>query len=183
MKPSPAPNIYFVVGDPAKASGQWFGYPTCFTVWDPSVIKDKTFKVGQQFVVAPNATVGDDLCVQKATPPRLSIQAHSAPIDGKFDKDFKNMFVSLHGSWDRKPATGYKVIQIPYTKLASGAYDPVAATDSKTGYTDVFWSENVGSCSGGACLRPTGLTWDRYFTRLYVASDSNEGELFLLYRA
>lgn len=49
-------------------------------------------------MITPNATFDDDACAAKFTPPRLSTTAHSAPIDGKFDKDFANLFVSLHGS-------------------------------------------------------------------------------------
>ncbi|GKT93618.1 cellobiose dehydrogenase [Colletotrichum tofieldiae] len=163
-----------LLGDPSKPNEQWYGYPTCFTVWEPSVITDKSFKVGQQFVVAPNT-----FC-----PPRLSIQAHSAPIGAAFDRTFQNLYMTLHGSWNRSPATGFKVSVVPFTKLANGSYDPVAAADSKTGYTDIFWSTNVGGCTGSTCFRPSGITWDRSFSRLFVASDNTaEGELFMLVKS
>ena len=172
-----------LVGDPSKSNEQWYGYPTCWTVGDPSVITDKKFKVGEQIVIAPNATWTDDDCAKNSKAPRLAIQAHSAPIDGKFDKDYKNMYVSLHGSWNRQPATGYKVIQIPFQKLADGSYDPVAPQDSATGYSDVFWTQNVGACNGQTCLRPTGIAWDPDFTRMFVASDGSPGELYILYKS
>jgi hypothetical protein len=170
------------VGDPSKSNEQWYGYPTCWTVGDPTVITDKTFKVGQQFLIAPNTSFTDTTCAEKAIPPRLAIKAHSAPIDGKFDKTYSNLYVSLHGSWNRQPATGYKVIQIPFRKLESGAYDPVAPQDAQWGYTDILWTQNEGSCSGSTCLRPTGITWDPDFTRMYVASDGSVGELYVLYK-
>jgi len=172
------------VGDPSKSNEQWYGYPTCWTVGPggPAVFTDKTWKVGQQFMVTPNTTFNDETCAQKSIPPRLSIKAHSAPIDGKFDKDYKNMYVSLHGSWNRQPATGYKVIEIPFTKLESGAYDPVAPADSATGYSDIFWTENEGACSSNSCLRPTGIVWHPDNSRMYVASDGSVGEIYILYK-
>jgi len=181
---NPAEELNYL-GDPAKSNEQWYGYPTCWTVGDPSVIKDKTFKIGQQFMITPNSTFNDATCAEKSVPPRLPMKAHSAPIDGKFDKDYKNLYVSLHGSWNRQPATGYKVIQIPFTKLESGAYDPVAPADSAfaQGYSDILWTQNEGSCSQNACLRPTGITWHPDGSRMYVASDGSSGELYILYKA
>jgi len=179
-------DIVKLVGDPSKSNEQWYGYPTCWAVGDPTVITDKQFKTGQQFMISPNGTFDDASCAEKAVPPRLSIRAHSAPIDGKFDKDFTNMYVSLHGSWNRQPATGYKVIQIPFTKnAASGAYEPVAPSDAPipTGYSDILWTQNEGSCSSASCLRPTGIVWHPDFSRMYVASDGSVGEIYILAKA
>ncbi|OLN94108.1 Cellobiose dehydrogenase 5 [Colletotrichum chlorophyti] len=180
---NPAEELNFL-GDPSQPNEQWYGYPTCFTVWEPSIITDKSFRVGQQFVVAPNSTFNDDTCTARSVAPRLSIQAHSAPIGAAFDRDFRNLYMTLHGSWNRSPATGFKVSVVPFTRLANGNYDPVAAADSKSGYTDVFWSTNVGSCTGSTCFRPSGIVWDRGFSRLFVASDNTaEGELFMLVKS
>lgn len=156
---NPAEELNYL-GDPSKPNEQWYGYPTCWTVGDPSAIADKTFKIGQQFMIAPSTTFNDETCAQKSVPPRLSMRAHSAPIDGKFGKDYKNLYVSLRGSWSRQPATGYKVIQIPFTQLASGAYDPAAPADSTftKGYSDILWTQNERGCSSSTCLRPTDIT-------------------------
>lgn len=181
---NPAEELNYL-GDPSKSNEQWYGYPTCWAVGDPTVITDKTFKVGQQIVIAPNSTFNDETCAEKAIPPRLSLKAHSAPIDGKFDQDFKNMYVSLHGSWNRQPATGYKVIEIPFHKLENGQYDPVAPQDAPipTGYNDILWTQNEGSCSSNSCLRPSGIVWHPDHSRIYVASDGAVGELYILYKA
>ncbi|KAL0933602.1 carbohydrate-binding cytochrome b562-like protein [Colletotrichum truncatum] len=180
---NPAEELNFL-GDPSKPNEDWYGYPTCYTVWEPSVITDKAFSVGAQFVVAPNNTFNDDTCTERSIAPRLSFQAHSAPIGSIFDKDFTNLYVTLHGSWNRSPATGFKVSVVPFTKLANGQYDPVAPPDSKTGYSDIFWSTNVASCTASTCFRPSGIIWDRSFSRLFVASDNTqEGELFMLYKS
>ena len=94
------------------------------------------------------------------------------------------MYVTLHGSWNREPATGYKVIRIPFTTLEDGSYDPVGTLDSGVdAYVDVMWNEDVEGCTGNTCLRPSGITWDRAGTRMFVASDSaRAGELFVLYQ-
>lgn len=183
------------VGDPTKPNEKWYGYPTCFTVWDPSLLKDKTFSTGEQFVVTPNATFTDSTCATRATPPRLSFQAHSAPITGVFSADGASLFVTFHGSWNRNPATGYKLVEIPFKKLAEAVpgagnkYDPVAAPDSRDGYKDIVFAKDVTKCSGagfggGPCWRPAGLVWDPSGTRLIMSSDgSAEGELFLVGKA
>jgi len=151
------------VGDPVKPANTWFGYPTCFAVWEPSVIRDKQFKTGDQFVVTPNSSFADVNCAGKATPPRLSFQAHSAPIAAAFDKEAKNLYVSFHGSWNRRPATGFKLVEVPFKKLDSGLYDPVAPPDSNKGYTDVIWAKDPGSCTtaglqSSSCWRMAGVS-------------------------
>lgn len=134
-------------------------------------------------------------------PPRLTFQAHSAPIDGKFDKGFANMYVSLvstrplcqilaplsnsdsqHGSWNRQPATGYKVVEIPFTRLNNSRYDPVAARDNGKGYSEILWTQGEGSCSANTCLRPTGIVWHPDSSRMYVGSDGSVGEIYMLYK-
>ncbi|ORY62416.1 soluble quino protein glucose/sorbosone dehydrogenase [Pseudomassariella vexata] len=187
---NPAEELNYL-GDPSTPSTNWFGYPTCFTVWDGSVIQDATLKTGDQMVVTSsggaNASFPDAMCAEKSIPPRLSFPAHTAPITNVFDADGTNMYVTLHGSWDRKPqASGYKVVQVPFTKKEDGSYDPVAAADSKTGFTDIMWATNLEQCNSpgltvSSCFRLAGLVFDPAGSRLFVSSDNNaEGELFIL---
>ncbi|KAH8895698.1 soluble quino protein glucose dehydrogenase [Thozetella sp. PMI_491] len=182
---NPAEEINYL-GDPTKPNNNWYGYPTCFTVWDPSLITDTKFKTGDQFVVAPNATFSDVNCTKLSVPPRLALQAHSAPITAVFDPRGENLYITFHGSWDRQPATGYKVIQVPYKKLPDGRYDPVAPPDSMNGWNDILWTNDVGSCQSqtltrSSCWRLAALAWDPAGTRLFVSSDNqSEGELFVL---
>ncbi|KAK3291788.1 soluble quino protein glucose/sorbosone dehydrogenase [Chaetomium fimeti] len=172
------------LGDPLTARDVWYGYPTCFAVWDPSSFSG--LKTGSNFVVAPNSTFNDASCDGQATPPRLSFQAHSAPIWNTFDTDAKNMYVAFHGSWNRQPPTGFKVVQIPFQQLEDGSYDPVAAADSQTGYTDIFSTPNPGSCTANGltmsnCFRLTAAAWDPAGRGLFVGSDNSaEGEIFIL---
>lgn len=96
------------------------------------------------------------------------------------------MYVTFHGSWNRQPATGFKVVEIPFTQLENGQYDPVAAPDSREGYKDIFGATNPGSCTANGltmsnCFRLTASTWDPAGRGLFVGSDNaSEGEIYLL---
>lgn len=69
--------------------------------------------------------------VPKAIAPSLLIQSHSAPIciafyDGAmFPPQYRgNLFVALHGSWNRAQRTGYKIISVPMKNgRPAGGYD------------------------------------------------------------
>ena len=137
--------------------------------------------------MTPNSSYTDSTCVGKSTPPRLSFPAHSAPIDAAFDKTASNLYVTFHGSWNRQPATGYKLIEIPFTNSTTpGIFEPAAKGDSKTGYTDVVAASNPGSCASqtltmSSCWRPSAVQWDPAGTRLFIATDNqSEGEIFVL---
>ncbi len=155
-------------------------------MWEPSLIKDKQFKTGDQFVVTPNTSFADSNCVGKATPPRLSFQAHSAPIAASFDASAKNLYVSFHGSWDRQPATGFKLVEVPFKKGSTGLYEPAAGADSMKGYTDIIWAKSTESCTTqglqtSSYWRMAAVAWDPAGTRLFVSSDNSaEGEIFVL---
>ena len=174
------------VGDPTKVRNAWYGYPTCFTVWNPSDFPSSNLKTGSQFVVSPNSSYNDASCNGKAIAPRLSFQAHSAPIWNTFDTDAKNMYITFHGSWNRQPPTGFKVVQVPFQKLADGSYDPVAPADSQTGYKDIYSAPNPGSCTANGlttsnCVRLTAAAWDPAGRGLFIGSDNSaEGEVFIL---
>lgn len=166
------------VGDPSEPNENWYGYPTCFTVWGGDEFPNgENPATGSLFIPAPNATFSDATCKEQVVGPRLSFQAHSAPIDAKFDRQAENLFVSLHGSWNRDVPTGYKVVSVPF-----GAGEPVAPADSKDGYDDILWDPQE-ECDSAKCFRPSGLAWDRQFTHLFVSSDNNkEGELYILHK-
>lgn len=59
--------------------------------------------------------------VEKSTPSILEYQAHSAPIQmifytaSQFPEEYRNdAFVAMHGSWNRKPPSGYSVVRIKF---------------------------------------------------------------------
>ncbi|ORY05555.1 cellobiose dehydrogenase-like protein [Clohesyomyces aquaticus] len=175
---NPAEEINYL-GDPSKENKQWYGYPTCFSVWKPSDFTDTKFNVGDQFVLAPNKTYNDATCAKKSTSAKLLLMPHSAPLDAAFSKDYSSMYVTFHGSWDRTPSTGYKVVEVPFVKSTSG-FAPKAALTSTSGYTDIFYAEKVEDCSTTHCFRPVSIAKDKY-ERMYITSDSGgEGEIIIL---
>ncbi|MGH7014221.1 MAG: PQQ-dependent sugar dehydrogenase [Stellaceae bacterium] len=82
--------------------------------------------------------------------PDLLIQAHSAPLglavyDGaQFPADYKgDVFVALHGSWNRSVRTGYKIVRVRMKNgVPTGEYD-----DFVTGFllsNGTVWGRPVG---------------------------------------
>lgn len=60
--------------------------------------------------------------VREMIPPKIAIQAHSAPLGltfytgSMFPAKYRNgLFVAYHGSWNRSVPTGYKVVWFPIT--------------------------------------------------------------------
>jgi glucose/arabinose dehydrogenase len=91
-----------------------------------------------------------DLRARMITPDIL-IQPHSAPLGfafytgDQFPADYHgDMFLSLHGSWNRQPRTGYELVRVPLhqTGKASGEYE-----DFLTGFVTPegnVWGRPVG---------------------------------------
>jgi hypothetical protein len=90
-----------------------------------------------------------------------------------------NSLVSFHGSWDKIPSTGYKVVTVPGTVASNGAWAPTGVETSTTAYSDLFYNKDETMCSTG-CFRPVGLSWSP-LGDLYVSSDVS-GEIFILRR-
>lgn len=61
----------------SKNQGANFGYPECFTAWEPSSLPNFNGTVGTQFAVNDlNSTNNDDICSSEFAPPELAFQAH-----------------------------------------------------------------------------------------------------------
>jgi glucose/arabinose dehydrogenase len=93
----------------------------------------------------------DPALVARALVPDYAVGAHTAPLGLTFasgrllpERLQNGAFVALHGSWNRKPPSGYKVIFVPF---ANGAPNG-APEDILTGF--------LGS-SGDAFGRPVGV--------------------------
>lgn len=178
---------------------KFYGYPYCYTAWDSSALASAnpsfTFQTGSQFSIRnPPDSPDDAWCSadQNNIKPTLSMQAHSAPLDIVFynapsstSEGFDtarlyavntewggDAFVSFHGSWNRNPPTGYKVVRIPWSNST-----PSASADSREGYTTIVGAPDVSQCPNG-CIRPVGLAFDR-LGRLFVSSDTT-GEVFVV---
>lgn len=85
--------------------GAFYGWPYCY--WgqhiDPRV---------------PGAPAG---LVEKATVPDYSLKSHTASLGlafytkNNFPEKYRNgAFITQHGSWNRKPLSGYKVLFVPF---------------------------------------------------------------------
>ncbi len=103
--------------------------------------------------------------VAKAIVPDYALGPHTAPLGltdsagAKLPAVFANgMFVGQHGSWNRRPHSGYKVIFVPFER---GKPSGAAPVDVLTGFL---------SQDGDAYGRPVGVAIDRQGA-LLVADD------------
>jgi len=95
--------------------GGFYGWPHCF--WE------------QGRVVLDPDLGRSDRC-QRVARPTILYQAHSAPLGitfyggTRFPAEYRgNLFVALHGSWNRSLPTGYKVIRVRFDGEAPRAED------------------------------------------------------------
>ena len=91
----------YLNGTQYQQQGGNYGYPTCYAAWNVSEIPDNEgITVGSQFAIgSQNDTVNDENCRDEHVPPRLTFQAHMAPIDIKFNTNGTGAWVSFRGSW------------------------------------------------------------------------------------
>jgi len=159
-----------------KALRTHYGYPYCWTV-DQLQNHNK----GDQFAWPTFMNDGvhtDAWCrnVNNNRPPTLPLPAHYAALGitfydastcnttGAFPCSMKgDAFVTFHGSWNREPAAGYKVVRIPInpqTKLPTGEI------------LDVMFEPNPADC--GRCFRPVDLAFDKNGHLMVTADASSE---------
>jgi glucose/arabinose dehydrogenase len=171
--------------------GKNFGYPYCFTAQRVVLGGGQLVPPGTQLEY--NHDVHDDAwCLANSTPPSTFIQAHSAPLDITFfddqptgalpEKYRGGAFVALHGSWDRSPNTGYKVIWIPFDAAGKAPMPTSTATDTTfpyevilgggdtTGPKDGAWSWTAADY--GDQPRFAGVAISPVDGALYMSSDS-----------
>ena len=171
--------------------GKNYGYPSCVAVWDVESLPDNQgLQVGDQILVDDSSTKlanNDTDCrnPEKFTSPRLTFQAHMAPLDIHFnnfgDKSEVggdgDLWVTFHGSWNRDTPVGYKLSKISFDK---GTGMPVAKVTDKQNYEDIMWNNNLMKCDNNECFRPVGVVVDRK-GRVWLGSDAT-GEVFVLWR-
>ncbi len=144
-----------VINDLGQNGGD-FGWPYCYG----DRIADTNFTTGT-----------GDHC-KNMIPPKVQMQAHSAPLGLAFNEGTafpaeyrNNIFVAFHGSWNRSLPTGDKVVRV---KLDDRGQPVGGAQDFITG-----WQDERGKRSG----RPVGIVFAADGS-MYV-SDDQEG---LIYR-
>ena len=165
----------YLNGTEYAPQGTNYGYPFCFAAWVPEDLPNNSnLTVGSQFAIGDqNSTVNDTFCAEQ-TPPRLTFQAHMAPLDIKFNDSASEAWVTFHGSWDRSDPSGYKLSMIPF---ANG--EPVAKADNATSYIDIFANADNSVCPQN-CFRPVGIAIDGQ-GRMFMSSDAS-GELYVITR-
>jgi glucose/arabinose dehydrogenase len=92
-------NYHGFLNSSTENQGGNYGYPYCFALWNTSIPDLGTMTVGSQFTLEQNATINDTFCAKERVPPRLTFQAHMAPLDIIFLPNGTEAFVTFHGSW------------------------------------------------------------------------------------
>ena len=182
----------------ALEKGKRFGYPFCYTA-QRLVKDDRVVLAGTQVKSEIFPSPHDDAwCAMNSDKPTTFIQAHSAPLSieffdgpvGRLPARWKGgAFVALHGSWDRQPPTGYKVVWVPFApdgtapmpvSDADGTQFPyeVVLGGGRTGHhVDGPWGWGVGD-QAEPVVRPVGVAVSPIDGSLYVSSDAGS----MLYR-
>ncbi|KAK3316302.1 hypothetical protein B0H66DRAFT_576241 [Apodospora peruviana] len=168
-------NFHGFLNGSTESWGGNYGYPDCLALWGTGVPELGSMKVGSQFSYEESGSpVSDEDCARSYVAPRLTFEAHTAPLDIKFNKEGTLAYVSFHGSWNRDDPAGYKLSVIAF---ANG--QPTEPTDSTTAAVPVLSNQDTGVCPGN-CFRPAGLAFDSQ-DRLFMTSDST-GEIYVLQR-
>ncbi|KAM3520685.1 hypothetical protein NHJ13051_006721 [Beauveria bassiana] len=157
-----------------KTQGGNYGYPVCYAIWSPANFPDLgALTTASQFPDddAPG-NVTDAACNDDYVAPRLAFQAHTAPLDIKFDADGAYAYISFHGSWNREAPVGYRIARVAFKDG-----QPAAPRDSMDAAVDVLATKDLSNCPD-KCFRPVGLAWDAK-GRLWFSSDST-GEIFVM---
>lgn len=156
-----------------------YGYPLCYTLWSTEDFPNLGgLKIGDQFPADRQAdgddatALTDEECKSDYVAPVLAFQAHTAPLDLKFDENGTRAYVSFHGSWNRDPPVGYKV---SYVDFQDGK--PASSSRSTNATTPIIYNKDLSKCPDD-CFRPVGLAWDSK-GRLWFSSDKT-GEIFVL---
>ncbi|RNJ52804.1 hypothetical protein D7B24_002880 [Verticillium nonalfalfae] len=76
-----------------------YGYPRCLALWSTDGFpRLGNMSTGDQFEVSNDRANDTSGCSTQYTAPRLTFQAHSAPLDIVFTPDGSEAFVTFHGS-------------------------------------------------------------------------------------
>jgi glucose/arabinose dehydrogenase len=103
-------NFHGYLNGSTDHQGGNYGYPVCYTIWSTKNFPDLgDLETGDQFPADQEedsdlVTIqDDDQCNTEYVPPELAFQAHTAPLDIKFDANGTRAFVSFHGSCKSHP--------------------------------------------------------------------------------
>ena len=91
-------NFHGFLNGSTESQGGNYGYPDCFALWATDLPEGGSLKVGSQFSLDPGSDLNDEKCAKDYVAPRLTFQAHTAPLDIVFTPDGSEAYVSFHGS-------------------------------------------------------------------------------------
>ncbi|KAF4943276.1 hypothetical protein FSARC_14967 [Fusarium sarcochroum] len=172
-------NFHGYLNGSDEDQGGNYGYPVCYTLWSTKNFPDLgDLKTGDQFPADRQSddddakTLTDEECTSDYVAPVLAFQAHTAPLDMKFDENGTRAYVSFHGSWNRQSPVGYEV---SYAEFENGR--PASSSRSMNATTPIIYNKDMSNCPDD-CFRPVGLAWDSQ-GRLWFSSDKT-GEIFVL---
>jgi glucose/arabinose dehydrogenase len=179
------------------AMGKRYGFPFCWTAQRVVLAGGQVVPPGTQ--LASSAVHDDAWCAANSSQPTTFVQAHSAPLDlaffdtqprGALPERYRGgAFVALHGSWNRTPATGYKIVWIPFDAAGNAPmptstatqttfpYEIVLGGGGPSGPVDGPWSWSVGAYADQP--RFAGVAISPIDGALYAATDS-EGVVYRL---
>ncbi|KAG8167462.1 hypothetical protein KVR01_003151 [Diaporthe batatas] len=168
-------NYLGALSDPVPAVPPNFGYPDCVALYQSTGVPNaQSLRTGVQFSSTQSATANDTSCASNFVAPRITFQAHMAPLDIAFTADGNTALIPFHGSWNRQPPIGYK---LGLVNFASG--QPSEPSTSTTALVDVMTNQNLANCPG-QCFRPVSVALDAK-GRVFMSSDST-GEIYVLTR-
>ncbi len=174
-------------------AGSHHGYPFCFVAERIAGVAPGT---QVRSAIFPGNPRDDAWCqtAANATPPVTFLPAHNAPMDiiffngpsGVLPERWRGgAFVSLHGSWDRSPSSGYQVVWVPFNPDGTAPM-PTNSGDTTTFAHEVVFSGGDASGSrdgmwnvpgGEQNVRPVGIAVSPVDGALYISSDS-QGYLY-----
>jgi len=169
-----------------------YGYPFCFTEFQlPEDVGQGRNSVWAWPMFMSDGIHTDEWCRNNTIPPVLSMQAHSAPLgitfldsnkvldsscpmNGSFPDIYDgHAFVAYHGSWDRQPPTGYKIVRIPFNSNGT----MIISEDLPF---DFFFNGESSCAQWSSGFRPVDVKFDKC-NRLLVTSDATGSVLLITY--
>ena len=171
--------------------GQHWGYPYCFTEYClSSEVGGTGLKGGNNTIWAWPSFIQDgytdEWCRENTNPSVISMPSHSAPLgitfynwknttsedcNGGFPKAMdKFAFIAFHGSWNRDPPTGYKVVFVPFDGNGNALYQPI----------DLFRHGGRSAKWNNAHIRPVDVQFDQC-GRLFVTEDGTGSVIVITY--
>lgn len=169
-------NFHGFLNGSREGQGGNYGYPLCYTIWSTNNFPSLgDLETGDQFPAdrtGGRSAPSDEECNTEYVPPVLAFQAHTAPLDIKFDGNGTKAYISFHGSWNRDEPVGYEISSVAFKDGR-----PTSPSNSTNATTTIISNPDLSNCPDD-CFRPVGLAWDSE-GRLWFSSDST-GEIFVL---